>query len=83
MCVLGRGNSRNRSFCNLNGIIRAQTHQIVLSYSTALSPYLIFTFFTLYDVTDGVTGVILGHKRFFFCQQLTIELRESRKAPVC
>ena len=40
----------------------------LLSYNTVSiyysSSYLIFAFFTLCDVTDGVTGVLLGHQRF-------------------
>ena len=37
----------NCSFCNINDIIRTYTHQLLLSCTAGMSPYLIFAFLAL------------------------------------
>ena len=67
---------------NINDVIRTQTHQMLLPYATVCNVlFLIFAFSTLYDVTDNITGVILGQQRFSSITSDHIE-KESRKAPL-
>ena len=59
------GKCCNCSICNINDIIQSQTHQISLSCTVIMAPYLIFAFSNLCNITDDVTGILLGHQKFF------------------
>ena len=52
----------------------------VVAIATVMVPCLVFVFFTLCDVTTDLTGVLLGHQRFFVNNFRSNWYRESRKA---
>ena len=59
-----KGEYWNYSLCNINYIIQTQTHVILASYTTVISPHLIFAFLTLCDVTDTSWAI-----RVLLCNQ--------------
>ena len=73
------------SFCNINVIIRTQTHQIVIVviqyWQVSLPYFFIFHFVWSHRLTDDVTGALLGHRCFssIALDRIQIENRERHQ----
>ena len=62
-------------------IPRAQTHPMFLLYTDTMSPYPIFAFWILCDITDDVTGILCGHPRFSSIPSDQVEI-ETQKGTI-
>ena len=69
-----------RTFCSINYIIRAHTHNLCCHTLLKWFRNLFFSFVSLCNVADDVTVVILGHRR---SSSITFDQIESRDRQHC
>ena len=76
------GECWNWNFCNINDIIRNQTHQILLSYILSCFFSLLLDLWRLCNVTDDAPRVFLGYQSFssITSEKIKIESRERHRS---